>query len=381
LTKVIDLTGQRFGRLIVIERVEKPKNRKTKGSYWKCICDCGNEKIITSNNLKNGTTNSCGCLAKELLTKRNYKKNYNKKKYRDLTGQRFGKLVVLEKIKTVNKYDVIWKCKCDCGNFINVESYNLQSYHRKSCGCLRGGKNIKDEIGKKYGKLTVIGFSQIKKNGAYWLVQCDCGSLPKEVCGSQLRNGNIKSCGCSHKDTGVKSRKKETPGNTCFSNYKGKAKRKGIIFDLSKDFFLKLTQQKCYYCGCEPYQRVRTKEGWTHENFYYNGLDRIDSSNGYTEDNVVPCCGICNTAKLAMPREDFLSWVERVYNHSIKGKDMSNFNTEKYLEDAINKMLENETFRKQWELRDENQKEEFKIGLYNSIVIPMLKFKNNLSDK
>nr|DAI30801.1 MAG TPA: PVL ORF-50-like family [Caudoviricetes sp.] len=62
----IDLTGQRFGRLTVIKRVENKqlKNGRQK-VQWLCQCDCGNTKIVTSEQLKSGHTNSCGCICKE----------------------------------------------------------------------------------------------------------------------------------------------------------------------------------------------------------------------------------------------------------------------------------------------------------------------------
>lgn len=62
----IDLTGQRFGRLTVIERVDMPvKKGQRKRIKWLCECDCGNTKIIDADSLKNGRTKSCGCLSRE----------------------------------------------------------------------------------------------------------------------------------------------------------------------------------------------------------------------------------------------------------------------------------------------------------------------------
>lgn len=65
MRRPIDLTGQRFGRLTVIER--SGKVTKGRSVYWKCICDCGNETIVSSDNLRKRKTKSCGCLHKELL--------------------------------------------------------------------------------------------------------------------------------------------------------------------------------------------------------------------------------------------------------------------------------------------------------------------------
>ena len=64
--KFIDLTGQRFGRLEVIGKVEKPSNRKYTSAYWLCKCDCGNKKVVASNDLRRGVTKSCGCLLSQM---------------------------------------------------------------------------------------------------------------------------------------------------------------------------------------------------------------------------------------------------------------------------------------------------------------------------
>ena len=64
--KAIDLTGKRYGRLIVLERVGTDKQRR---ATWKCLCDCGNKRVIAGVNMTRGKTRSCGCLAKEALQK------------------------------------------------------------------------------------------------------------------------------------------------------------------------------------------------------------------------------------------------------------------------------------------------------------------------
>lgn len=63
--KFIDLTGQKFGRLIVIERAEnrvQPNGHRC--TQWLCKCDCGKEVVVSALNLKRGHTRSCGCLVK-----------------------------------------------------------------------------------------------------------------------------------------------------------------------------------------------------------------------------------------------------------------------------------------------------------------------------
>jgi len=68
LSKAIDLTGQRFGRLKVTRLIGKDKSQNR---IWECLCDCGNEVVICGNNLKNNNSTSCGCFRSEQTRKRN----------------------------------------------------------------------------------------------------------------------------------------------------------------------------------------------------------------------------------------------------------------------------------------------------------------------
>ena len=62
MNKKINLMGKRFGRLIIIQEAEQNKYGHT---MWKCLCDCGKTRIVYSASLRNGRTNSCGCLNRE----------------------------------------------------------------------------------------------------------------------------------------------------------------------------------------------------------------------------------------------------------------------------------------------------------------------------
>lgn len=64
--KLIDLSGQRFGRLTVIERAS---NGNCKQTRWLCRCDCGEMRVVQASALKNGTARSCGCLHKDIVTR------------------------------------------------------------------------------------------------------------------------------------------------------------------------------------------------------------------------------------------------------------------------------------------------------------------------
>lgn len=85
----------------------------------------------------------------------------------------------------------MWLCECECGGVSEVNTGNLKNGHTKSCGCI----TKPDMIGEKFGRLTVISESPIKKNGAYWICECECGN-ETTVKATRLRSGKTKSCGC-----------------------------------------------------------------------------------------------------------------------------------------------------------------------------------------
>ena len=122
--KINDLTGKRFGKLTVIKRVEN----KGKQIRYLCRCDCGNEKIFYASNLRRGLSTSCGCFRKEKISQL---------KFEDLTGNRYGNLIVTSlhhyNEKTRQYY---WNCKCDCGNECVVYGGHLKDGHTISCGCI-----------------------------------------------------------------------------------------------------------------------------------------------------------------------------------------------------------------------------------------------------
>jgi len=68
MSRLIDLTGQKFGRLVVIERAENSAGGRVR---WLCKCDCGKQILVCGKELRNGDTKSCGCLKQEVLIDRN----------------------------------------------------------------------------------------------------------------------------------------------------------------------------------------------------------------------------------------------------------------------------------------------------------------------
>lgn len=122
-------------------------------------------------------------------------------RYKDLTGLRVGKLTVLEATDQRIRNAVVWRCKCDCGNEILVESRRLKPGAIFSCGCERSPyDDVKDLTGLRFGKLTVLGKSgnKAKDGNPLWLCQCECGNKI-ETTKRRLITGNTRSCGCGKK--------------------------------------------------------------------------------------------------------------------------------------------------------------------------------------
>ena len=177
--KLKDLTNQRFGAWTVIERAPNKNNLV----YWHCKCDCGTERDVRSASLIAGLSTNCGCQRKNTLSTQGLV---------DLSNQRFGKLIVLEYDKEKSK----WKCQCECGNIIYTSTSCLREGYTKSCGCLKITKprdRIKDLTNQRFGKLIaleVAGYNPVK-----WKCKCDCGNITI-VNSSSLVQGLTQSCGC-----------------------------------------------------------------------------------------------------------------------------------------------------------------------------------------
>ena len=98
-----------------------------------------------------------------------------------------------------------------------------------------------------------------------------------------------------------------------YAGYRKNAKRRNIKFNISKKFFKEITSENCYYCGSLS-SNYRAMKGY-YGDFRYNGIDRIDNSIGYEENNCVPCCKKCNRSKDVMSKNDFIAWIKDVYNN------------------------------------------------------------------
>ena len=121
----------------------------------------------------------------------------------DLTGQRFGRLVVIKDTGERQNGSIIWQCNCDCGNIKNVNSKNLIHAGTQSCGCLQVEKatkaNYKEIKGQKFGSLTAMQFIRKKGSNTYWEFECECGNKVI-VQKTSVMSGLTRSCGCLQRE-------------------------------------------------------------------------------------------------------------------------------------------------------------------------------------
>ena len=222
-------------------------------------------------------------------------------KFQDLTGQRFGKLKVIERIESYispsgYKY-TMWRCQCDCGNFINVRTTDLKNNHTQSCGCLHkemlSKAKLIDLTGQVYGRLTVIKrvddyISPSGSRKVQWLCKCKCG---KEVIvtGNNLKNGNSKSCGCYNRELLPKINSTHNASNT----------RLYHIWTCMKDRCYNPKNKKYKDYGgrgiiiCDEWiNDFEAFANWAYDNGYIENvsrgectIDRIDVNGNYCQQN------------------------------------------------------------------------------------------------
>lgn len=226
-----------------------------------------------------------------------------------------GDFLLLNNPILCSDHRVRCEVQCKCGNKFIAHIYNLLK--QKGCTQCRSNNKRINLVGQKFNRLTAIEVEyRISNNGKRlkrgYKCQCDCGNTTY-VDTSKLKNGLIKSCGCSHKDVdyGKSNRKRwgESIENKTIDMYIRQAKSRGYSFDISKEHAIFLFKQNCFYCNSSIKRCISPK---AYGDYYRNGIDRKDNTLGYTIDNCVSCCTECNQRKRAMFWKDFIKWARNI---------------------------------------------------------------------
>jgi len=271
------------------------------------------------------------------MTKNHNTKQKKKRQAKDIIGQRFGRLIVVEELPRVfspkGTSCRMFKCLCDCGKYHTARHTNLSSGGTKSCGCLHReiviemmtGPNLKTRkykteelIGVRFGKLVVLEEAAPNVNGRnirrHLLCRCDCGET-KSVRLESLIVGTSRSCGC----LSMAALEQRTTHDLC------KHKLYRVWIGL---------KSRCLNPDAHGYQDyggrgISVCSGWKDDfklfydwamaNGYEHGLwiDRRDNERGYAPDNcrfVTPMVS-CQNTRLLRPRNTTgyrgIYWVKR----------------------------------------------------------------------
>ena len=162
----------------------------------------------------------------------------------------------------------------------------------------------------QYGRLSLLDELYISDSKGYKLgiFECTCGNVIIHSI-SRVKSGHKSSCGCLQKETrrslGEKRRLESGTAakNELYSSYKRAALRRKYIFELTIDEFIDIIVKACIYCGDSCSSTSGRLERGVNGTFSYTGIDRYDNSLGYTLNNSVPCCKICNRIKTNMDVE------------------------------------------------------------------------------
>lgn len=281
--KKIDLIGKKIGKLTVVNYAG---NRQ-----WNTICDCGYDYKAIGAGLRDGTTTKCiEC----------NKKNEVERALEDHSGKKIREWEVIRYLR--KQY---WECKCDRGHILKIPSLTLRKGNPEKCKICVVEKYREEMIGNTFGKWEVIKYlgripNQPNNYNKYWECRCKCGKM-QAISSIWLKTSKNKSC--------INCRERKIPFsvrtfNGILASYKGGARIRKLSWDLTKEQFANLISSPCYYTGLPPSNVRKSLDGFV---FVYNGIDRLNSSEGYNITNCVPCHHMVNRMKSDMSYDEFIN--------------------------------------------------------------------------
>ena len=352
MRKIENLIGKKFGKLEVVEKAAVC-NKKTR---WKCVCECGNEVIVYATNLLRGRSKSCNCSRKTINKPKkqknayrsafnailnNYRQSARKKGYTfSLSPESCYQLFISNCFycgapprKTINTY-LTKDGSIARSSYKNRDPKELELFEFQFNGIDRKD-NTKGYIASNTVTCCYIcNFAKHKQSSDEWnrwsknLIGFNISSKCKE---------RLKFYNFDEKFTFV-----DTPTvRNLIYDYKRNAKKRDLSFELSDADCFNLFKQDCVYCGSKPsnvinyyLKKDRTIKSFAKKrnlsnivledyDFIFNGIDRINSSLGYLKNKIdfiqtVPCCRVCNRAKLNLKFTEWNKWISDFSEYQIR---------------------------------------------------------------
>lgn len=224
--------------------------------------------------------------------------------FKDISGEKFNMLTVINRSNVKSTRGVVWDCRCDCGGFKQVVSSNLRSGNVKSCGCI---SDVGLKIGQSLRKSTSINHT------------CPSCSIVFKVKPSRLARSSYVCCSMECREAYLKLNprkrggyKERTSVEKFFSEkatrLKMSARRRGKEFSnlIDGEFLTNLWNSqggKCFYSGvCMTFDPK--------DKLRLVSVDRVDNRIGYIDGNIVLCSYAFNNFKFNLTHNEILDFVK-----------------------------------------------------------------------
>lgn len=294
--------GEKYGSLTAISKSPDAFKNGRIVRYYKCRCDCGEERDFTTAFLMKSKKRkiTCGCYT------------WNKKPFGEgtltviLNGYKRGATLRGYDFKiTKEMFRELTKGKCFyCG--VEPSTY-LYSQRQNGGYTYNGIDRVDNNKGYVIGnvvscckKCNFAKKSMDKINFINWVWNISNNTSKKEI---------IEYVGFDK----IEGREKMSIV-AWIKEYKKAAKKKNMPFELSDNDFLNIVKSNCYYCNKEP-KINHSRDRRDKREYFYNGVDRKNNKLGYLKDNSVPCCTDCNLGKRTMEENEFINWAKTVNNN------------------------------------------------------------------
>lgn len=342
--RFIDLTGKNFGKLVVIERVSMFKGKKPIKPHWKVQCACGVEKTVRGSDLTCNKILSCGCYMRQMTSTRVKKSNPQLITINYVIGyyRRNARQKQLPFELSDNRCVELFQNNCYYCERPPCKTANIYNHRKRT-------SFITNDV---YNTYTFIynGIDRVDNNSGYVEIPGQCVSCCSFCNNAKLDLNQVDWNLQISRWADMQTHQRRTPTAVSLNDlnsyqidtlqevirgYEKGAKVRNLSSALTTEMFHTLFQQPCYYCGVIPSNtsnKYITKDGRIAENkgcplkkttefdrtlgyYTFNGIDRRDNLLGYSQENCVTCCKICNHAKEDLPYEEFITNVNRLVRH------------------------------------------------------------------